>query len=213
VLGVNGTFPQMVERYSTGDPAEALGSFGFKAGFQAGGSLNLLLGQAVEVSFGLLFNRTSFSYTDTPAEFTTYEYLEHENRLQVPATFLFKLNPDTRRVSVYLRAGLMGDYLVSATGSGVRSFTENLKDVVVEGSSVKGSRTSLSLAGLGGLGVRIPLEKSFFFIESRYTYNLFLANNGENRYENQDLTWLLFHVDSDFRLQQLSFLAGIAWNL
>lgn len=212
-LGANGTFPQMVERYSTGDPAEALGSFGFKPGFQVGGALNLLLGQAVEVSFGVQFNRTSFSYSDTPFEFTSYEYLEHQNRVQLPASFLFKLNPYSRRVSVYLRAGVMGEALISASGSGIRSYTENLKDVEVDGISVKDARTSLNLAGLAGLGVRIPLQKSFIFIETSYAYSIFLANKGENRYVNQDLTWLLYHVDSDFRLQQLSLTTGIAWNL
>ena len=58
-----------------------------------------------------------------------------------------------------------------------------------------------------------PLEKSFIFIETRFTSGLFLTNREENRYENQDITWLIYHVDSDFKIQQLSFSAGIAWKL
>jgi hypothetical protein len=139
--------------------------------------------------------------------------VEHENRLQLPATFNFRLNPRARRVSVYLRAGIVGDYLISASGSGVRSYTENLKDVEVDNVSIKDSRAVLSLNGLAGLGVRIPMENSFFFIESRYTTGFFLVNQKENRYDNQDLIWLLYHVDSDFRMQQVSLLAGISWNL
>jgi hypothetical protein len=139
--------------------------------------------------------------------------VENENRLQIPASFAFRLNPSARRVSIYLRAGVMGDYLISASGSGTRSYSENLKDVEVDKINIKSSRAPLNLHGLAGIGVRIPLENSFIFIESRYTAGLFLINKGENRYDNSDVTWILYHVDSDFRLQQVSILAGVAWNL
>jgi hypothetical protein len=212
-LGANGSFPQMVERYSVGDPAEDLGSFGFKPGFQLGMTMNLRLGDAVETSFGLQYNRTSFTYTASPISFTSYEYVEHQNHLQIPASFIFKLNPRSRRVSVYIRAGLIGDYLISASGSGIRSYTQNLKDVEVDNIKITDSRATLNLYGLGGLGIRIPLEKSFIFFESRFTSGVFLVNREENRYDNQDLVWLIYHVDSDFRMQQVSFLVGMAWNL
>jgi hypothetical protein len=212
-LGGNVSFPQMVERYSVGDPAEDEGSFGIKPGFQAGVNMNLRIGRAVETSFGLQFNRTSFSFTASPVSFAEYQYTEHENRLQLPATFNFRLNPDARRVSVYLSIGVMGDYLISAQGSGVRSYTEMLRDVEVDKTDIKNARASLGLSGLAGIGVRIPLDNSFIFIESRYAAGIFLVNKPENRYENQDLIWLLYHVDSDFRMQQVSFTAGMAWNL
>jgi hypothetical protein len=212
-VGGNVSFPQMVERYSLGDPAEDEGTFGLKPGFQLGVHMNLRLSDAIETSFGLHFNRTSFTFAATPISFTSYEYVEHENRLQLPATFNFRLNPGARRVSVYLRAGIAGDYLISASGSGVRSYTENLKDLEVDKVDIKNSRAVLNLNGLAGIGIRIPMESSFFFIESRYTAGLFMVNREENRYENQDLIWLLYHVDSDFKMQQVSLLAGIAWNL
>ena len=212
-VGGSVSFPQMVERYSIGDPADDEGTFGMQPGFQVGMNMNLRLGNVVETSFGLLFHRTGFTYDATPISFTSYEYVEHENRLQLPVTFNFRLNPRARRVSVYLRAGIEGDYLISASGSGVRSYSVNLKDVEVDNVDVKDSRTTLNLNGLAGIGVRIPMENSFFFIESRYTTGLFLVNNKENRYDNQELIWPLYHVDSDFRMQQVSLLAGISWNL
>lgn len=212
-LGILGSFPQMVERYSLGDPSQDEGSFGLLPGFQAGMVMNLRLGGVVETSFGLHFNRTSFSYTANPLSFASYEYVEHQNHLQLPASFLFRLNPRSPRVSVYLRAGLVGDYLLSASGSGVRSYEESLRDVEVDPVNIKEARASLNLSGLAGIGVRIPLENSFIFIESRFTSGIFLVNKPDHRYDNQDLTWILYHVDSDFRMQQVSLLAGMAWNL
>jgi hypothetical protein len=182
-------------------------------GFQAGAVINLRLGGVVETAFGLHFSRTSFSYAATPLSFASYEYVEHQNHLQLPASFLFRLNPRASRVSVYLRAGVVGDYLLTASGSGVRSYEEYLRDVEVDPVDIKHARRSLNLNGLAGLGIRIPLENSFIFIESRFTSGIFLVNNGENRYDSQDLIWTLYHADSDFRMQQVSLLAGMAWNL
>lgn len=212
-LGFLASFPQLLERFSVGDPTLDEGSFGMLPGFQAGMVMNLRLGEVVETGFGLHFNRTSFSYSAAPLSFATYEYTEHQYHIQVPASFLFRLNPRADRVSVYLRAGVAGDYMLSASGSGTRSYEEFLRDVEVEPVPVKDARRSLNLSGLGGIGVRIPFENSFLFIEGRYTYGILQVNREENRYDNQDLTWILYHVDSDFRMQQVSLLLGMAWNL
>ncbi len=66
---------------------------------------------------------------------------------------------------------------------------------------------------MAGVGVRIPFERTFFFIEADYTVGGLVYNIGENRYQNGDLNWLLYHVDSDFILQQFAFSMGICWNL
>ncbi len=213
IIGINGTFPQMVERYSIGDPALDEGSFGFAPGYQFGATLNLLLSRSIETSFGLQYNRTRFSYTASPLPFSTYEYDETQDHLQLPASMIIKLNPESSGASIYMRVGIVADYLLGASGAATRSYAESLKDVVVEKTTIKDSRARMNLHGLAGLGIRIPLENAFMFFETRFTSGLFLVNREENRYDNQDLTWLIYHVDSDFRSHQVSFSAGIAWNL
>ncbi len=212
MAGLNGTLPQMIERYSIGDPSLDEGSFGFAPGYQFGATMNLLMSRTIEASFGLQYNRTRFSFTSSPFPFSTYEYEEYQSHLQLPASMIFKLNPESR-TSIYLRVGVVADYLLGASGAAIRSYSESLKDVVVEKTQIKDSRAMMNLHGLAGLGIRIPLENAFLFLETRFTSGLFLVNRKENRYENQDLTWLIYHVDSDFRSQQVSFSTGIAWNL
>jgi len=213
ILGMTGTFPQIIERYSVGDPASGEGSFGIMPGFQGGINLNLILNRSMEASFALIYNQTRFSYSDTPFPFTSYEYEESQSHLQVPASLLFKLNPGSTGASLYLRAGIVGDYLLSASGSGTRTYVQSLDDVVVDKTTITESRARLNLLGMAGLGIRIPFEKSFMFFEARFTSGLFKCNNDENRYPNDDLLWLLYHVNSDFRIHQLSLSTGIAWNL
>jgi hypothetical protein len=213
MLGGTGTFPQVIERYSVGDPAIAEGSFGMKPGILAGLHLNLILNRSMEASFALVYNQNRFTYSDTPFPFTSYEYDETQSHLQVPASLLFKLNPESKGACIYLRAGIAGDYLLTASGSGTRTNLQLLGDVVVDKTTITDSRARLNLLGMAGMGIRLPFEKSFMFFEARFTSGIFKCNNPENRYPNDDLLWLLYHVDSDFRIHQLSLLTGISWNL
>jgi len=212
-LGGNGSFCQMVERYSIGDPTQDEGSFGLAPGVQLGATMNLMLSPGIETSFGLNLSMTRFSYQATPLSFTNYIYKETQNHLQIPASVVFRLNPDADRTSIYIRAGILADYLLSAKATGTRSYTTSLKDVVVENTKITDSRARLNLYGLLGAGVRIPLESAFLFFEAKITPGIFLINREENRYENQDLIWLIYHVDSDFRMHQAGIFAGMAWNL
>ena len=212
-VGVNATFPQIRERYSIGDPAQDEGSFGVLAGFQLGATVNLMLSKSIETSFGLSYNRTNYSFTASPLTFSTYTYEENQNHLQLPASVMFRLNPQGERTSVYLRLGIMADFIMGALGSGTLSYTESLRDVVLEKTNITESRARLNLHGLAGFGIRFPLENAFIFLETRFTTGLFLVNREENRYENDDVTWLIYHVDSDFNIHQLSFTVGMAWNL
>ena len=212
-LGVNGTLPLMVEHYSLGDPSVDQGHFGLEPGFQGGIVINLVLGEVVETSFGLRYNYAKFSYKATPFTYTSYKYMETGQHLQLPVSTLIKLNPRSRNSFFYVRLGLVGDYLIASTGEGTRSFEEPFRDVVVEKTEITASREQINMLAIAGVGVRIPFKRTFFFMEADYTAGGLIYNIGENRYQNGDLTWLLYHVDSDFILQQFTFSMGICWNL
>ncbi len=212
-LGVNGSFPQITQRYSVGNPVGNVGSFEMMPGFQGGALINLVLNKGMEATFGLVYSQAKFRFTDTPFPFTSYEYEETQSHLQIPASLLFKLNPKTKGASIYLRLGIIGDYLLSASGQGTRTYEGSTDQVVVEKTTISDSRTRINLLGNAGLGLRIPFEKSFMFMEAGITAGIIKSNKTENRYRNDDLVWLLYHVDSDYWLMQFSFSAGMAWNL
>ena len=212
-VGLNGTFPQIIERYSMGDPSLDQGTFGILPGYQAGIVMNLRLSQGIEASFGLQYNRTRFSFEASPFSFASYVYEEYQSHLQLPASILFKLNPESTGTSVYLKIGAMADYLLAAAGAGTRSYSESLRDVVIEKMDITDSRARINVHGIAGFGVRIPFERAFMFLEANFSSGILLTNKEESRFENQDLTWLLYHVDSDFRSHQANFSIGMAWNL
>jgi hypothetical protein len=216
VLGFNSTFAAITEPFSTGDPLQDNGDFSAASGLLLGGVADFPLGRTVEFSFELLWNRTRLHYTASPNTFTSYALHEAQSRLQLPLSLAVYLNP-YGQTRVYFRFGFMTDYLMSASASAIRSYTETgssfLRDVELEKFKITDARSRMNLYGLLGLGVRIPLQNSFLFMEARYNAGLFLANREENRYDNGDLIWMIYHVDSNFRINQLDLNVGMSWNL
>jgi hypothetical protein len=212
-VGATLSLPNTLEGYSVGDPATDESHFGLLPGFLAGADANLILNRKLEASFGLLYNLTRFSYSATPLSFISYRYVEAQHQVLLPLSIIFKFNPDDRKVCYYLRAGVVPSYLFYASGKGTRSYESSLDDVTVERTDITTSRVKFNLDGLLGGGARIPLNKAFIFAEIRLTTHILQANQEEDRYQNSDLTWLLYHVDSDFRVHQLSICGGICWDL
>ena len=214
VFGIPFSFPKTLEGYSVGDPASDESHFGFLPGIQLGASGNLILRRRLEVSGGLLYSMSRFSYMATPLSFTTYRYVEAQHQLLVPVSAVFKINPEDIRMCYYLRGGLEPGFLLRASGKGTRTYTNSPDELPVERNNITASRKRFSLNVLLGGGVRIPFNQhAFIYAEAGISSDLLRSNRDVNRYPNNDLTWVLFHANSDFRVHQLALRAGICWDL
>jgi hypothetical protein len=212
-VGATLSYPTTLEGYSVGDPGTDESYFGLLPGFVAGAESNLILSRKLELSFSLLYNLTRFSYFATPLSFTSYRYVEAQHQVSLPLTIIFKFNPDNRKVCYYMRAGVVPSYLFYASGKGTRTFEASQDDVVVDLVDITASRANYKLDALLGGGIRIPLNKAFIFGEIRCATHIYQAYQEDMRYQNNDLTWLLYHVDNDSRMYQLSICGGICWDL
>jgi hypothetical protein len=211
--GVNGTIPNVVESYSYGVPGQDQGHFGIGPGFQLGATFNYLLNDRFDISSDLLFNLSRFKYSATPLSFTSYEYIESGNHLQLPVSLIYKINPGSAKVKYYARAGVMADFLFSASGSGTRTSSPSGNEISLEKMDISESRNQINFSLMAGAGLRLDLNRSFFYAEARFTSAMLKSNQADNRYLNNDLSWLLYHVDSDFRMHQISICAGICWDI
>jgi len=212
-VGATLSWPNTLEGYSVGDPAQDDSHFGPLPGFMIGAEANLIINRKFEASFGLLYNLARFSYSATPLSFTSYRYVESQSQFQVPLSVLYKLNPENRILCYYLRGGLIPSYLFSASGKGTRIVEGSGDEVVVDPLSITDSRVSFNLDGMLGGGIRIPLNNAFIFGELRFSTRILKANQDDSHYHNNDLSWTLYHVDSDFRVYQLSICGGICWDI
>ncbi len=215
VIGVSASKGVLMEPYSISDPMLDEGSFSMAPGILLGARVDLPVSKAIEIGLGLHYNRINLSYSADPFDFTSYKYHECQNRIQIPISMAVYLNPSGQN-RFYFRAGLVTDYMISASAYGTRTYSDAgtyLRDVELEKVQITESRSHMNMHGLLGAGVTIPLNKSFLFVEAVYTAGLFQANKGDMRYDNEDIVWILYHVDSDFRINQLTLNFGITWNL
>ncbi len=215
-LGMNATLPQMLEPYSTGNPNLVESSYGMAApGVSFGVFYGHPLSKRIELSGGLSLRRNNFSYSSTPFSFTSYSCTEHQMRLGVPLWVGLYLNEGSIRT--YLKLGVEMDYLLSSSVTASRSYESSTfsgpEDVELEKADVKAARNSFNLMGNLALGVKLPLERTLVFVEVGYSAGFMMANDPDSRYQSGDLNWLIYHVDSDFRINQLSLMAGLAWKL
>ena len=211
--GINGSLPQVIERFSTGNPAQDDGHFGLQPGFQGGAAVNFKIRERLEISSGLLYNHTRLKYSASPVSNSRYKYLEDQSRFQVPVSVIYHLNPEKEGLTYYLRGGLLGNYVLSAKGHGTRTDGQSGSEYTAQKTDVSALRKQINLSLMAGFGLRYPLSRSFFYAEARLSSDLFPANNPENRYRNTDLNWVLYHVDSNFRIHQISICAGICWDI
>ena len=213
LAGGNLCLPHTVEGYSFGDPALDESSFGILPGLQLGFTGNLILKEKLEISIGLQYMLSRFTYKASPLSLSSYRYVESQHQLLLPLSVLYKLNPESRKICYYLRGGMIPGYLLHASGKGTRTSESLQEEVLVELTDITLSRKSINLQLMAGAGLRIPMNNSFIFAEARISSGLLLSNNKEDRYQNNDIGWLLYHVDSDFRMHQLSICGGICWDL
>ncbi|MCH2043161.1 MAG: hypothetical protein MK212_03410 [Saprospiraceae bacterium] len=71
-------------------------------------------------------------------------------------------------------------------------------------------RSFYNFSAVAGAGVKLRLERNYFFMDLRYNH-FFLNNvNRENRYSDNELLYRFAYVDSDFRMSNLAFTLGFA---
>jgi hypothetical protein len=209
--------PQVIERYSLSDPSVDGGDYVLTTpGIQAAAVFNLNAGRVITMGFGLNYSRLHLNFSGKPFPFASYQYNEYHHRIGIPISMEVDLNPDSRTVA-YFRFGVAADYLLGASASAVRTYEESgdtfFRDVEVESFSITEARTKLNLYGSAGLGLKHKTRSGYLFAEAIYHYGFRKTNNGENRYDYEDMNWLIYHIDSDFRINQLSLVLGLAWNL
>lgn len=215
IAGFAGSQGILLESYSVGNPNTSGGKYSFSPGFQVGARMDLPVSQVIEIGIGLQYSRLNLKYSASPFDFTSYEYNEGQNRIQLPLSMAVYMNPKAQ-TRAYLRFGVVPDYLLSASAKGTRTYSETgpfLKDVELASMPITEKRSSMNIQGLLGVGLSIPLQRAFLSVEAAYAIGFLQSNKGESRYDNQDDLWILYHVDSDFRVNQLLLNVSMTWNL
>lgn len=214
IFGIPLSFPKTLEGYSVGDPASDESHFALLPGIQLGAKGNYILRRRLELSGGLLYSLSRFCYSASPLSYTSYRYVEAQHQLLFPISAVFKFNPEDMRMCYYVRGGIEPGFLLFASGKGNRTSDYSQDELLVERERITSARKRFNLNVLFGGGLRIPLnDAAFIYAETRLSSDILRSNRDEYYYPDKDLTWELFHANSAFRVRQVSFWAGICWDL
>jgi hypothetical protein len=215
--GGNAVFPLLIESVGISDPLEDKGTYTLSSiGFQASGLMHIRLFHNAELGLELQYQRLQFSHVADPLPFTRYNYDEVQDHLSLPVSFIYMFSPN-RIVKPYVRGGIQGDFLISATADITRSYLETgdavFKDIKEASTKITDSRKRVNAYAFAGAGLRFKLSKSYLFLDARYSFGIRAVNKPESRYfPTQNFAWLTYYVDNDFRLTSAAISVGYIRN-
>lgn len=210
----HGAISELFGVYNTGngnEPVYRRSSLGLSGGLR----INFPIVSHLELSVEGIFNLSSFSLDQGVLYgFALPDVKESHTRIDLPVTFTWDF-PAGNFVP-FIRAGIQGGYLVSASWTASRLYTgveQDIADVTGTSLDVTDLRNQFSLWAIGGGGLKYKIPKGYIVLDIRYNTGLTTQNNPEaNRYTGtdaaQDQTFLYYAPDSEFSLNNLIFSIG-----
>ena len=210
-LGTNLTMVNVTEPFGVYNVNNVSGNYMMAPGFIIGGNFNYFLDSKFEISIEALFTITTIKYEVDPFSFTTTEYKETHQRIDIPFSLVYSFNESD--ISPYLRLGFKPSLLLSAKGEAKRTYSgtagANYEPIVGESEIISEKRIPLQTSAFLGGGLRYNLKKSYFFFDVRYNLGFTGQVDPSGRQElNDDNTWLFYNIQDDFKLSDLSFAIG-----
>jgi len=210
-IGTNLSMVRVTEPFGVYDLNKVSGDYSGVPGLNISGIFNYYLTPRIELSAEPGYSVTNFKYEVTPFPFTQTEYKEQQGRIDLPLSVLYSF--DAKTFSPYLRWGLRGSYLLMSKGESKRSFLDTggveFGDIVSDGIDISDRRVPLQLSSFIGGGARYNIHKAYFFVDVRYNFGFTGQVDPASRQDlNDDNIWLYYHIEDDFKLNDLSLTVG-----
>ncbi len=206
-VGVTYSSMTVIDEFGMEDLGDSLGSsFTPRTGLAFGTYIDYNFWKNFEVSLGVsfaqksvLFNNDLFSQTGANPFYSTTTYTDTYGFIDVPLVvkYNFTLSP---KIVIYPYAGIVGNYLLSASRSGVREVVNppsvNLKKF--------GIREKLNYSYTAGFGVKFRSSTNYITVDIGASKggNNFVDPDG--RYQSGDLVYRLGQVDGNMSLDHLT---------
>jgi hypothetical protein len=204
-------FIDVIKPFSTADlqnsaiKYKALPSFGVSAYF------NSYLTDEIKFSLtiNLLQNRYNINFPLLDYSETNLTESMMSLGLGMGFTYEFRLVKKTI-IKPYINLGIEPNILLFSSITGERIYSDGSKPPFEnQGLNTMNIRNHYNLAPYLSGGVKYRLGKAWLLFDLRYARNIFITNNWQTRYNNYDLLFKYFYVDSDFALQHFMFSVGL----
>jgi hypothetical protein len=176
-------------------------------GFQIGLNADYLIYKNIYANIEALFLSKKFNYKTELNSFSTLEFKESENTIQIPLTLSYYLGKG--KLKPTFKAGGFVNYNLSSQSEFIRAYTENTQSNITGPLiDVAPIRESLTYGLVGALGVNYKIKEAYLFLDASYTHSLSTAVNPSNRYSNSELLYDYQYIDDDFSINNLLISIG-----
>lgn len=205
--GVNQSRINLKQEFNTDNSNTSEPKYSPGFGYQFGLIADILLKRQYQLTTGVLFSGKKYAMkNDRMFGYTSLNIEESQNWLEVPVTL--KYNFGTRKFVPFLQAGLSGNLCLSSNAVLTRISIDNDNDASGPSLDLTDLRKRINYSVVLGGGARYKIGYGYVVLDLRYNKGLANMVNVENRYSNSELIFYYGHIDSDYKLNNISISVG-----
>jgi hypothetical protein len=211
--GVNQSFVKEIDEIGAYNTSTGSKAYTPLLGFNVEMTFEYALYKGLDVLTGIQFASNSYKVKydavnhapgDTLINQFEIELTETQTTLKVP--LMLRYHIPLNKIRPYVLVGGSLDYMLSSTFVGSRT---GATAVPLTGLKMDELRNKFNYSYFGGVGMKLGVSKvNFFTLEARYNIAGSNAVKLENRYDSDELSFDIAHVDSAIKLSYLSFSIG-----
>ena len=223
--GVNFSKPSIIHEYGIYGSNSTKEHYSWGTRYQMGPAAAFNINADFSLNLELLFSLKQYSsitslFPDDSSKYVdVLEYNEKQTWVDIP--LYVRYQKTYGKWTPYVYGGASFNFLLSAKASTIFDNNElsgtNSSDI--NDKKISDQRQMFNTSWLAGIGTRYRVGYRYFSLEARYNGGLTNVLNTGNQYLNTDRVYnseLLFknpRVDSDFRMNSISIMAGYVWPL
>ena len=210
--GANYSNPHVTQYYTTGNANDMQSNDKWGFGYNLNFNISAYAKGRYGFNLGVNYGMQSYSFEDEIYNFTKTTVQESITRITTPVSFTFDLTTD--KVIPYVRIGVAGTFLQTATATPQRDFL-NLEESPITGADINliSKREFFNISAQPGVGLKIKSGKGFIFFDARYNYHLFNEVISTKRYDNQELWVKYYFLEDDFKVMSIDLSVGYNFTI
>ncbi len=204
--GTNFSTINVINEYTLASENEYIYTSG-GVGFQLGARFSKTVTPSIDINAEVGIFNQRYEFKETGFAFTETTLEESQFLLNIPISGSYKV--EIQRFHPFVALGISGNYLLSASATPSRIYTDNShSDVTGSDIDMQKQRKTITISAFGGIGLRYKIPNGYFFFTSRYVLGIMNQTEENQRYNNSELNYQYYYIDNDFNLNNFTFSIG-----
>ncbi len=211
LLGGAITFPDIADIYTAFNTSNNITKYRILPSFSFSLFFNKYISDQIKLNLTINLQQNRYTAIQKPFPFNQTEISDNLIYIGLGLAGIYELgNLKTNLLKPYVRLGIQPINLVSANANATRIYTDESKPTITDqGIPISNIRNRYNLSIFSSIGIKYRTGKSWIFADLAYNRNLFLSNNSNKRFQNNELLFKYFYIDNNFYLQNINLMFGV----